>query len=429
MNLMPVLILAVCFAIGMPVAYALVLACLPYFLLDPYISSSVVIQRMIANTETPSMMAAPFFIIAGCIMNYSGVTTRLLDLADTLVGHMTGGLGHVNILLSTLMGGISGSGAADAAMECKLLVPEMEKRGYSKAYSGAVTAASACITPIIPPGVGLVVFAVVCEVSVGKLMCGGYVPGLMMCIGMMILNAFISKKRGYLGGRTMRAPAKEVWQAAKASIWALVIPFGLILGLRAGAFTATEGGALIALYSLIIGKFVYRELEFKMLPKIMKEAVYAIGPVMLVLCAANVFSYYLSFECIPQAITKWLISVSASKYTFLMMVNVLMLILGMFLDGMACMMIIAPLLAPVATALGINLIHFGIVMVLNCAIGAITPPFGTYIFLVAGTIKVKTDKLVKELWPYIGVCVAVLMLITYFPDLITIVPKLVYGSC
>lgn len=429
MNIMPVIILALCFVFGMPVAYALVLCVIPYFLSDPNIMSTVVIQRMIANTESTSMMAAPFFIIAGCVMNYSGVTKRLLDLADAIVGHLTGGLGHVNVVLSTLMGGISGSGAADAAMECKLLVPEMEKRGYGRAYSGAVTAASACITPIIPPGVGLVIFAVICEVSVGKLLCAGYIPGLMMCLGMLAVNGYISKKRGYVGSRAKRAPASDIWKALKDSLWALVIPFGLIAGLRVGAFTAVEGGALIAFYSFIIGKFVYKELKPEHYKLIILDAVYSIGPVMLVLCAANVFSYYLSWERIPQALTQALISFSSNKYVFLMMVNVLMLILGMFLDGMACMMIIAPLLTPVATALGINLIHFGIVMVLNCAIGAITPPFGTYIFLVAGTIKCKTDELVKQLWPFIGVCIAVLLLITYFPALVTIIPKLIYGSC
>ncbi len=429
MNLFPILILAVCFALGIPVAYSMCIAVIPYFLADPYIASSVIIQRMVSNSESPSMMAVPFFIIAGCIMNYSGATSRLLNLADTLVGHMTGGLGQVNILLSTLMGGISGSGAADAAMECKLLVPEMEKRGYSRAYSGAVTAASACITPIIPPGIGLVVFAVVCEVSVGKLMCAGYIPGILMCVGMLILNAFISKRRGYLGSRSKRAPGQEIWKAAKESVWALVIPFGLILGLRAGAFTATEGGALIAIYSVFIGRFIYKELRLSQLPGIMVEAVHAIAPVMLVLATASVLSYYLSWERIPQAITQWLINVSASKHVFMLMVMVLMLILGMFLDGMACMMIVAPLLAPVATALGINLIHFGIVMVLDCAIGAITPPFGTYIFLVAGTIKCKTEKVVKELWPYIAVCISVMLLIAYIPGLVTYIPTLVYGSC
>ena len=428
MNLIPVVILALCFAFGMPVAFALILACIPYFIVDPYISTTVIIQRMISNTETVSMMAAPFFIFAGCVMSYSGVTKRLLNLADIMVGHLTGGLGHVNIVLSTLMGGISGSGAADAAMECKLLVPEMERRGYGRAYSGAVTAASAVITPIIPPGVGLVIFAVVCEVSVGKLMCAGYVPGLIMCIGMMVLNAFTAKKRGYQSERTKKATAKEFLVALREASWALVIPFGLILGLRFGAFTATEGGALIAAYSFIIGKFVYKELKLKHIPRILLDAVYSVGPVMLVLCAANVFSYYLSFERIPQAITAMLIELTSNKWVFLLMVNVLMLVLGMFLDGMACMMIVAPLLAPVAQALGINLIHFGIVMVLNCAIGAITPPFGTYIFLVAGTIKVKTTALVKELWAFVGVCLVSLAITTFVPWVVTIIPRLVYGS-
>lgn len=429
MNLLPVLLLFICFAAGMPVAYALVIATIPYFLADPYIASTVIVQRMVSNAESVSLMAVPFFIFAGCVMTYSGVVSRLMKLANLLVGHFTGGLGQVNIVLSAMMGGISGSGAADAAVDCKLLVPEMEKYGYSRAYSGAVTAASACITPIIPPGVGLVVFAVVCECSVGKLMCSGYVPGIMMTIGMMIYNYYICKKRGYqVGDKSKKASSGEIWKAFYESLPAMVVPFGLILGLRFGAFTATEGGAIIAFYSFIIGMFIYKDLKPKHFWPIIKESVYAIGPVMLVLSAASVFSYYLSFERIPQMITTTLISFASNKYIFLLLVNILMLILGMFLDGMACMMIVAPLLAPVALALDINIIHFGIVMVLNCAIGAITPPFGTYIFLVSGTIRVKTEKLVKELIPYIGICILVLFLITYIPWLVTIIPQLVYGS-
>ena len=427
MNFIPCIILAICFALGVPVAFSLILACIPYFVMDPYISINVIIQRMVANAESTSLMAVPLFIVAGSIMNYSGITNRLMNLADALVGHLTGGLGHVNVVLSTMMGGISGSGAADASMESKLLVPEMEKRGYSRAFSAAVTAASACITPIIPPGVGMVVFAFVCEVSLGKLFCAGYLPGLMMCVSMMIVVGIISKKRGYKPSREKRASAKEVWKLTKDAAWALFLPFGLIMGLRIGMFTATEGGAMMALYSLLVGKFVYKELKFEQTPQIMCEAVVSMSSVMLILCAANVFSYYLSWERIPQAMSELLISISGNKFVFLLMVNVLMLILGMFLDGMACMIILAPLLAPVATALGINMIHFGITMCLNCALGAITPPFGTYIFLVAGTVKLKADKLVKELVPFIAVCLLVLGLVTYIPWISMIVPKLVYG--
>ena len=426
MNLIPLIILAISFMLGLPCAFALIISVIPYFILDPYISINVVIQRLVSSSESISLMAVPFFITAGTIMNYSGISAKLMALADALVGHLTGGLGHVNVLLSTLMGGISGSGAADAAMECKLLVPEMEKRGYSKGFSAAVTAASACITPIIPPGVGLVVFAFVCEVSLGKLMSAGYIPGLLMMIGLMILVGRISRKRGYKPSRAKRANGKEIWALLKKSSWALFLPFGLIMGLRFGVFTATEGGAMMAIYSLLVGKFVYKELKFRDLPKIMYESVLSMAAVMLVLTAANVFSYYLSWERIPQAMSASLIEISQNKYLFLLFVNILLLILGMFLDGMATMIILAPLLAPVATALGIDLVHFGLVMVLNCAIGAITPPFGTYIFLVAGTVKIKTDTLIKELLPLIAVCIAVLLLITYVPWFTMVIPNLLF---
>ncbi|PKL12639.1 MAG: C4-dicarboxylate ABC transporter [Spirochaetae bacterium HGW-Spirochaetae-8] len=426
MNFFPLLILGVSFALGFPCAFALILSVIPYFILDPYISINVVVQRLISSSESISLMAVPFFITAGTIMNYSGISSKLMGLADALVGHLTGGLGHVNVLLSTLMGGISGSGAADAAMECKLLVPEMEKRGYDKGFSSAVTAASAVITPIIPPGVGLVVFAFVCEVSLGKLMSAGYIPGLMLMAGMMILVGIISRKRKYKPSRTKRASIREILHLVKESSWALFLPFGLIMGLRFGLFTATEGGAMMALYSLLVGKFVYKELKFSQLPKILYESVLSMAAVMLVLTAANVFSYYLSWERIPQALSAVLIEISNNRYLFLLFVNVLLLILGMFLDGMATMIILAPLLAPVATALGIDLVHFGLVMCLNCAIGAITPPFGTYIFLVAGTVKIQTDILVKELIPFIFVCIVVLALVTYFPWFTMVIPNLLF---
>lgn len=426
MNLIPVLILGVSFALGFPVAFSLIISVIPYFIMDPYISLNVIIQRLISSSESISLMAVPFFITAGTIMNYSGISSRLMSLAEALVGHLTGGLGHVNVLLSTLMGGISGSGAADCAMEAKLLVPEMEKRGYDRAFSAAVTAASACITPIIPPGVGLVVFAFVCEVSLGKLFSAGYLPGLMMMAGMMIYVGYISHKRGYKPSRTKRAPGKEIWKLTKEASWALFLPFGLIMGLRFGLFTATEGGAMMAVYSLIVGKFVYKELEFRHLPKIILESVLSMASVMLILTAANVFSYYLSWERIPQAMSASLIAISKNKYLFLVFVNILLLILGMFLDGMATMIILAPLLAPVATALGIDLIHFGLVMCLNSAIGAITPPFGTYIFIVRGIVKVKTETLIKELLPFIGVCIAVLLVVTYIPGIVMLIPNLLF---
>lgn len=424
----PIIILAVLFILGMPVSFAMILCVLPYFFNDPNSAMTVVVQKLIGGCESFSLAAIPFFIVAGSIMNYAGISERLLKLADALVGHLTGGLGQCNILLSTLMGGISGSGAADAAMECKLLVPEMVKRGYSLEYSAAVTAASACITPIIPPGVGLVVYACIMQVSVGKLLCAGYIPGLMMCIGMLLLNYVISKKRGYKAARDHMLPGNEILKLFLDALWALALPFGLVLALRIGLCTPTEGGALMALYSLIVGKFVYKDLKLRDLPKIMLDGGLNTATIMLIMAGANVLSHYMSWERIPFYLTQALTSFCTNKYTFLLLSMGLLLVLGMFMDGMAAMIVVAPLLAPVGQAMGVNMIHYGLIMCLNCAVGAISPPFGNYNFLVAGTVKCSTSKLVKEIVPYVLVCVAVLMLCTYIPVLVTIIPQLVYGS-
>ena len=424
----PIIIVLICFAVGMPVAFAMIIACLPYFINDQYATGLMVIQQLIGGAESFSLAAIPFFIVAGSIMNYSGITEKLMALADALVGHFTGGLGHVNILLSTMMGGISGSGAADAASDCKILVPEMTKHGYPTEYAAAVTAASACITPIIPPGVGLVVYACVMEISVGKLFSAGYIPGAMMCIGMLLANYFISKKRGYKANRDHMVPIKQIIGLALSSLWALLLPFGFILALRVGVCTPTEGGALMALYSLIVGRFIYKKLEWKNLPAIMLDGALSTASVMLIMAAANVLSHYMSWERIPYLLTGFIIDAAPSRALFLALSMLLLLVMGMFMDGIAAMIIIAPLLAPVGTELGVNMLHFGLIMVLNCAIGAITPPFGNYLFLVSGTLHCSLTKVVKEILPYIGVCLVVLVLCTYIPDIVLIVPKLLYGS-
>ena len=427
MTLWPVLVLMLLFFIGVPCSFAMMIVCIPYFMLDPYISTAVIAQRLVSSCESQSLMAIPFFIAAGSIMNYSGISEKLLEFADALVGHLTGGLGHVNVLLSTLMGGISGSGAADCAMECKVLVPEMLKYGYSKPYSAAITASTACITPIIPPGINLVIFACVCECSVGRLLAAGYLPGILLCLGMMLVNQFISKKRGYKGHREKMMSLRDLAKLFVDSIWALFMPFGLIMALRFGVCTATEGGVLMAFYSIIVGKFIYKKLDLKKLPSILLEAVNSIGPVMLILCTANLFSFYMSWENIPTKLTKFLVEYSSNKYVFLFLCNVLFFIIGCFMDPAGAMIVIPPLLIPVIKILGIDIIHFGLVMCLNCGLAAVTPPFGTYIFLVSGLLKMKTSEMIRELWPFIIVSVIVLAIVTYIPWFSLAIPNLMYG--
>ena len=426
MNLLPVLILAICFVVGLPVAFSLILCVIPYVMSDQFLNMSTVIQRMVSSTESVSLMAIPFFTTAGAIMNHSGITRRLMDLADCLVGHLKGGLGQVNVILSTLMGGVSGSGAADAAMESKLLVPEMVKRGYDLDFSCAVTTASSCITPIIPPSVSLVIYACLMEVSVGKMLCTGYLPGLLMACALMIVVYQKAKKKGYKPTREKMAPPKELWNTSKSALWALFLPFGLILGLRIGMFSATEGGALMCVYSAIVGLFIYREMHLKDLPKILFEAALSTATVMIILAAANVFSYYLSWERIPHTLSVIVVEGIHNKYLFLLAVNSLFLILGMFLDGTASMIILAPLFAPIAKSFGISLVQFGLILCMNISIGSITPPFGLYLYIVSSTAKCKIGPIVKQMLPFIGALILVLLLATYVPWLSTFLPELIF---
>lgn len=428
MTVWPMIVVLILFFLGIPCSFAMMIVCIPYFLSDQYIQATVVAQKLLASCESQSLMAIPFFITAGAIMNYSGISEKLMEFADGLVGHLTGGLGHVNVLISTLMGGVSGSGAADCAMECKILVPEMLKYGYSKPYSAAITAATACITPIIPPGINLVLFACLCECSVGRLLAAGYIPGFLLCIAFMVLNHFISKKRGYVGGRKKMMEGKKLIKIFLSSLWALFLPFGLIMLLRFGVCTATEGGVMMAFYSIFVGKFVYKKLDLRRMPQILLEAVNSTAPVMMILCAANLFSYYMSWENVPSTLTKLLLTLTGNKYLFLLLCNILFLIIGCFMDAMAAMIVIAPLLAPVVRALDINIIHFGLMMCFNVGLAAITPPFGTYIFLVSGLLKMKTSEMIRDLWPFIGVAIIVLLLVTYVPWFSTFIPDLMYGT-
>jgi len=427
MTIWPMITVLLLFFLGVPCSFAMLMVTIPYFLSDPFISMSVVAQKMLASCESTSLMAIPFFITAGSIMGYSGITEKLMAFGNACVGHLVGGLGHVNVLVSVFMGGVSGSGAADCATDCKLLVPEMVKYGYSKAYSAAITAATGVITPIIPPGINLILFACLAECSVGRLLASGYLPGVLLAVGMALVNHIISKKRGYGGERKKMIPIIDLLKLSVSAIWALFLPFGLIMLLRFGVCTPTEGGVLMAVYSIVIGKFVYKKLEVKQLPEILVEAVMTTAPVMMIICASNVLSHYMTWENIPKQLATFIIDFTNNKYLFLLLCNVIFLVIGCFMDAMAAMIIVAPLLIPVVNHFGIDIIHFGLMMCFNVGLAAITPPFGTYIFFVSGALRIRASELIKELIPFLIVSVVVLLLVTYIPWISTFIPNLMYG--
>ena len=427
MAFLPVIIVFLLYFSGIPIAYALFASSLFYFgVLNTGSPTDLILQKFITSTQSFPLLAIPFFVMAGSIMNYAGISTKLMSFADVLTGHLPGGLAQVNVLLSMLMGGVSGSANADAAMQCKMLVPEMEKRGYSKGFSAAITAASSAVTPVIPPGINLIVYALIAGVSVGKIFMAGYMPGIFMAICLMITVNIISKKRHYAPSREKRASAREIGHQAIDSIWALLFSFGIILGLRIGLFTPSEAGAVAVLYCIVIGAFVYKNLRPAHIPLVLRETIEGTSTVVLIIVAANVFGYYMSWERIPQMLTELLLGITQNKYVMLMIINVLLLVLGMFLEGGAALIILAPLLVPVVKGLGVDLVHFGLVCIVNIMIGGLTPPFGSMMFTCCSITGCELTTFVKECIPFIIALLVALLIVTYVPILTMFIPNLLY---
>ena len=421
----PIIILFILFFLNIPIAFALMGSSLYYFVfVDNVMSMNMIMQRFITSIESFPYLAVPFFIMVGSVMNYSGISTSLMAMAEVLAGHMAGGLAQVNVVLSMMMGGISGSANADAAMQSKILVPEMTKRGFKPAFSAAVTAASSSVSPVIPPGTNLIIYALIANVSVSKMFLAGYTPGLLMTIALMITVHIISKKRGYAPSRDRIARPKEILLQLKDSIWALFIPFGIILGMRFGLFTPTEAGGMAVLFCVIIGVFVYKKLKWHHVPVILEDTVKGTGSVIFLIVGAKVFGYYLTLERIPQTITTLLMDFTDNKFVLLIIINLLLLFIGMFIEGGAALIILAPLLVPAVTSMGIDPIHFGVILIVNIMIGGITPPFGSMMFTTCTIVGVKLSEFVTEIIPFIIALMLVLLLLTYSAPIAMFIPNL-----
>lgn len=428
-DIIPIILVFLLYFMGLPIVYSLFGATFFYFLfIDTTSQPWLILQKVMNSTQSFSMLAIPFFVMSGSVMNFGGISDKLMDFCECITGHMKGGLAQVNVLLSMLMGGCSGSANADCAMQSKMLVPEMEKRGYSKAFSAAITAASSAATPVIPPGVNLIVFTLIAQASLGRTFAAGYVPGILMSGAMMITVAIIAHKRNYPTTRDHMPPIREILKQGITSFWGLFFPFGIILGMRFGMFTPSEGGAVGVLYCFIIGKFVYKKLSFRehLIP-ILLDTIASTSSVVLIMVSANVFGNYMSWINLPKIVATAILELTSNKYVFMLLCNLVLLVMGMFLEGGAALMIITPLLLPVARQLGINDYHFGLVAIVNIMIGGITPPFGSMMFTTCGITGCKISEFLKEVWPFILSLLIVLLLLTFCPVLITIVPDLIYG--
>ncbi|MDY6172935.1 MAG: TRAP transporter large permease [Fusobacterium necrophorum] len=422
---LPVIVLFVLFFLNIPIGFALMGSALFYFMfLNTTMAMNMVIQQFVTAVESFPYLAVPFFIMVGSVMNYSGISEELMNMAEVLAGHMKGGLAQVNCLLSAMMGGISGSANADAAMESKILVPEMIKKGFSKPFSAAVTAASSAVSPVIPPGTNLILYALIANVPVGDMFLAGYTPGILMTLAMMITVHIISVKRGYQPSRERMASPSEIGKQAVKSVWALAIPFGIILGMRIGMFTPTEAGGVAVFFCFVVGFFVYKKLKLHHIPIILMETVKSTGAVMIIIASAKVFGYYMTLERIPQMITEGLMNFTNNPVILLMVINLLLLFVGMFIEGGAALVILAPLLVPAVKALGVDPLHFGVIFIVNIMIGGLTPPFGSMMFTVCSIVDVKLEEFIREVWPFILSLAIVLLLVTYSSTVALFIPNL-----
>lgn len=420
-----ILVLVLLF-LKVPVFVSIIAGSVAYFFLNPDVNAMILAQHVSSAIQSTSLLAVPFFVCAGVFMNYSGVTRRIMALCDVLTGRMWGGLAQVNVLLSTMMGGLSGSSLADAAMEARMLVPEMEKKGMSKEFSSVVTAASAMITPLIPPGIAMILFGSLANLSVGKLFVSGIGVGLLLCIGEMITVSIISRKRGYAPTRKERLHWKQVAPVLKQAILPLILPVVIIGGIRIGAFTATEAGTVAVVYSIFLG-LLYKEIDWNTIVKGLKETVISTAGIMMIIGAASALSWVLTKERIPQSITELMLQVTDNKYVFLLLCNLFLLFVGMFIEGNAAMIVLVPLLYPIATGTyGIDGIQFAMMFIFNMAIGSLSPPMGTLMFVVCNETKCKLSTFIKESIPFYIVLLVELFLFATVPVLTTGLVDLIY---
>jgi len=426
-ELLPALLMFGLFAIDIPIAFGIAIAALSFFVVADGLPLRMFVQKFVQATDSFPLLAIPFFVCAGAIMNHAGITKRLLNLADTLVGHMMGGLAQANVVLATLMGGLSASANADAAMQAKMLGPEMVRRGYSAGFAAAITACASVITPIIPPGIGLIIYGYLADVSVGRLFIGGIVPGLLLCAALMFTVHLVAKRRGYVALRERRASLPELGRAAVQATGALSIVVFIILGIRYGIFTPTEAGAMTVVYATLIGAFWHRELKWSAAPAIILETVLATSAIMIIICAASAFGFYMSWQRIPVRAAEVLIQLTQQPWLLLLLINVGLVFVGMLIEGTAALILLTPILVPAITKLGIDPLHFGLVMVMNLTLGGVTPPVGTMMFTTCSILRVKIETFVKEGWPFLLAMFCVLALVTVMPGLVTWLPTKMMG--
>ncbi|KAA0957369.1 TRAP transporter large permease [Planococcus kocurii] len=407
--------------LGVPVAFSLGLASFVYLMLAG-IPLNIIPQRMFGGLNSFVLLCIPGFILAGNLMNAGGITERIIKFANDLFGHIRGGLGLANVGASMGFAGISGTALADTASIGSILIPAMKKEGYGAGFSAAVTASSSTVGPIIPPSLPMIIVGTLASLSIGDLFLAGALPGILLGVGLMIPTYLISVKRNYPKGE--RQPVKVIWKSFTGAFWALLMTFIILYGILGGFFTPTEASIIAVLYAFVIGIFVYKELPIKKIPEIMLSSMTATASIMLLVGFANLFGWIMVREQIPQLVAESILGISTNAIIVILLINILLLFVGTFMETIAALVILFPVLLPVALTVGMDPIQFGVMMVLNLVIGLVTPPVGVCLFVASQIGKVSIGKTARELLPFLGVSLVVLMLVAFIPQITLFLPNL-----
>lgn len=412
--------------LGVPIAFSLGLSSLGALLIGDG-SLAVVASRLYSAADSFSLMAIPFFVLAGCIMEKGKLSRRLIDFAMELVGPLKGGLGYVTVVTSMFFSAISGSGPATTAAIGSITIPAMEENGYDKKFATALQATSGAMGPIIPPSIVFIQYGVATGTSIGALFIAGIVPGLLIGVALIIMNGIISHKKGY-GGSNKKYSVIRIWKSFKNAALVILMPVIILGGIYGAIFTPTEAAIVACVYGLILACVIYRELSLKDIKDVFVSSCKTTSMIMLVITCASLFGWILSSERIPERIAASVLAVTSDKFTLLIAINILLLIVGCLLDQGSATIILAPILTPIAVAVGVDPIHFGALMVTNLCLGLVTPPVGVNLYVACGIAKLKIEDIVKPVLLLLGACLVMQMIITFVPDLIMFLPRLLKTS-
>lgn len=408
---------------GIPISLVLGMTTIVYFLVtgNTMLLESTP-QRLYSGMENFGLLAIPLFMLTGELMNSGGITNRLVVFARVLIGHVRGGLAYVTVIANMFLASILGSANAQAAMMSKVMVPEMEKEGYNREFSSALTLASSIVAPIIPPSMIFIIYGTLSGTSIGGLFMAGIIPGTIFGVGFVALIAYMGYKHNF--PRSKRASFSEIWSSFVKVLPAILVPFVITVGILSGAFTATESAAVASVIAFVVGMFFYKELKLKSLPMILVNTVIGTATVTFLIAMANLFGWLIAFEQIPQLIANSMLSISDNPFVFLLLVNIFLLIIGTLLDGIAALIILVPVFMPLVTGFNIDPIHFGVIICINLTIGLLTPPVGTGLFIVSSIAEVKFERLIKAVTPMLLIGIAMLFIVTYWEQSTLFIPRL-----